>query len=130
MKEIKFRAKIAECSDLWIYGYYVNTHDRHRIIYEDQEGYYCEEEVILETVGQYTGLKDKNGVKIYSDDIVNIKDYPISSPFIVIYRDGSYYFAELIDVNEYVVEDIIGYYEPEEIEVIGNKIDNPELLER
>ena len=30
---------MAECQDMWIYGYYVYTHGRHRIIFEDNEGY-------------------------------------------------------------------------------------------
>lgn len=78
--------------------------------------------VIPETVGQYTGMTDKNGVKIFEDDIVKlylidgiekgvIKFNDIMCRFMFVTKDGSYGFDR----------DCI-------FEIIGNIHNNPELL--
>jgi hypothetical protein len=76
MRKVKFRGKRKEDGE-WVYGYYVFTHDIHRIIYEDKEGYYCEDEVISETVGQFSGIEG-----VYEGDILGLG-------YIVSYVDGS-----------------------------------------
>ena len=127
MREIKFRGKSIETGE-WIYGYYVYTNDRHRIIYEDYEGFYCEEEVDPETVGEYISLKDKAGREIYEGDLLT--DYGEAPPLYVEYSEkhGAFCFVDKFDPSGTV------YYTPlmiyyEQMEVIGNIYDNPELLE-
>lgn len=133
MRDIVFRGKRTD-NGKWIEGYYAKqsnhacfahelkyTHFIYRDVFMDFGlGGLEEIEVVPETVGQYTGLTDKNGKKIFEDDIVKIKGktryifYGCSG-----FRHTNY--GEYADTLENVFSVV-------DCEVIGNKIDNPELL--
>ena len=79
--------------------------------------------VIPETVGQYTGLTDKNEVKIFEGDIVSLVKHD-SLIYKVVYVPCRYELVNSKGVNCFVLD----IYKSENIEVIGNIHDNPEIL--
>lgn len=76
-------------------------------------------EVIPETVGQFTGLVDRNGKRIFEGDIVSIKG--VFTGYVV-FCEGCF---QALSLEEDVFE--VLWYQPEEMTVLGNIHDNPEL---
>ena len=113
MREILFRGKRKKGDKRWVEGDLLHGYSGFGITNRYYAG--SSFEVVPETVGQYTGLTDKNGKKIFEGDIVKISNDEI---FEVKYEDGGF-TAGLF----------LGDWDYGHVEVIGNIYDNPELLE-
>lgn len=75
MRTIKFRGKTD--SGKWCFGYFLHDGQRGRFVITD--GLLEINRVNPDTVGQYTGLKDKSGKEIYEGDILRSDEYPFSN---------------------------------------------------
>lgn len=131
MREILFRGQTRQKGEKvrmdgspvdsnWVYGGILPGKGDHSIIYQT-EPELEKFPVYTDTVGQYTGLKDKNGTRIFEGDIVEHERHM----HIVAYNDEYAGFWPFYDQDHPAGYGVIG----EESEVIGNIHDNPELLE-
>ena len=125
MREILFRGKRADNGE-WETGSLViirdGCSDKEVFIADKMTGYHTP--VIPETVGQYTGLHDKNGRKIFEGDIV---EYGGTHHQVVFEkRCGNAYFG--IVMSEIETWGFSNVTPANGMEVIGNIYDNPELM--
>lgn len=141
-REIKFRAKTLFVAHVWVYGCAVIQINGQAFLFENTDSlagveddgdmessaYIVEGlmEVDPDTIGQDTGLKDKNGKEIYEGDIIESKRYR----HIVMYDKN---LAGFCSANVKYPEDLCGLNQQWINEcgkvVIGNVTDNPELME-
>lgn len=131
MREILFRGKRID-NGKWIEGwlvsgeYYLNNNAM-TVIFPKEPMFYPHYEVnyyepaIPETVGQWTGLVDVNGTKIFEGDIIKLDNSLDTKQknFEVKFAYGQFY----IGINKPIA------YVRNSCEIIGNIHDNPELLE-
>ena len=146
MHEILFRAKTEpNCKDVitgkiiknpkWVYGYVDlgYMHDCKSPLISDEKGnktYKCQ----YETIGQFTGLTDKSGKKIFEGDIGRYKQVdgakrngkPIACIGKVVYNVKTASFA--IESKDETGCKYFDYFPIKDFEVIGNIHDNSELL--
>ena len=145
MKNIKFRGKFVyantDGSLKWIYGNLYQTDTLRNVgkakIFEiityDGDTVITDNEVLLGTVGQFTGIVDRNGVEIYEGDIIQTYDSG-GKPMLheVYYLESEARFATKLIGYENLNEGSLTQKWINELgfEVIGNTFDNPELLQK
>ena len=123
MREIKFRG-ISKNNNRWVYGFVSIDKNSAKMEgfphYISRASGYLPVEVVPKSVGQYTGLKDKNGVEIYEGDILSYFGFEYEVTFeesaFGWSEDGQFYaFAEM------AIDEI------EKTKIIGNIYENPKL---
>ena len=126
-RKIKFRGKRLSDGE-WLYGDLQHNVDCLKIreweadVNQIPKSYVVDEN----TIGQYTGFKDKNEREMYEGDIVNLaseetEPFMRNIPLVVRrYPDGQFVLVDRLGCRDFLVTNIV--------EVIGNIHDNPELL--
>lgn len=123
MREILFRGK-HKADGKWCEG---NLHINKQgvaFITPDDTPHGCYGQVAPDTVGQYTGLTDKNGTKIFEGDVVHMRTSGLSGHGEIVYKDGSFGIEDKKRNRFYYM------YHDAIYRVEGNIHDNPELMEK
>lgn len=130
-REIKYRGLKTfqifngETNSVWIYGFYLKRGtygdpgpQAHIFVYENgYEGYRVE----AETIGQFTGLLDKDGKEIYEDDIISFDDGKIG---VVEFVRGCFVVKTGKDAVAQSLYEIHNW----SVKILGNRFENPELI--
>ena len=115
MREIIFRGKRLDNGE-WISGnLFVNDTDGRAYILAGSRTVTIEWEIDPSTVGQYTGLKDKHGKKIFEDDIISLRT---GRPHVVRFKDGAFLLEDSAIPISFA----------NKFEIIGNIHDNLVLI--
>ena len=146
MREILFRGKNKYNGKKWFYGWFCGKTLNHTMDDTEDCSHIIDFNTLYwhvvdpESVGQYTGLTDKNGTKIFEGDIFKMDDEIVS---VIIFREGCFRLQSWGLCGAYtesgydecgggwgIIEcEPIDWYYIHDMEVIGNIHDNPELLE-
>ena len=143
MREILFRGKRLQGGN-WVEGYFfksdINKRERESgkatlIFTPDCDTFITVPEchnsfmVVSDTVGQYTGLKDKNGKRIFEGDIAKVMQGKDKDIAYVGFENGAFMlYPKTGNIYERTLWSY--WYNDWDVEVIGNITDNPELLEK
>ena len=122
MREIKFKG-VDIADGEWIYGSLVKVGKDYHILGEGETEAHDYNIVDEESIGQYTGLKDKNGKEIYEGDILKHEDE--GTMYVRWYKE--YVEFKLMGLNDETTT-LTDWY-AEDTEVIGNIFENKELLD-
>lgn len=129
MRTIKFRGKRIDNSE-WVVGDLFNA-TKIVVTTTSNKGIYTENgshtfkyeyiEITPETVGQFTGLFDRDGKEIFEGDIIMVRKYN-NSKGVVVFLDGTFMIEYKYIKREFSEYALVAF------EVIGNIYDNPDLL--
>ena len=137
MREILFKAKRKD-NGKWFDGYYWKKYDflgneEHLIFHADSYKVWEYAEIVPETLCQFTGLYDKNGNRIWDNDIVNTNSnlraqikFGLYSNSFSTRKHNQGFYMDFMDKEYYRHE--LGYWAGKSV-VIGNIFDNKELLQ-
>ena len=144
MRDIIFRGKRID-NDEWVYGDLVRDNIGGSYVFpNDAKALYTEYKVNPETVGQYSGLTDKNGTKIFEGDVIEYTRYNLKTEYNRNERDikeigrifwndnkHAFYYRAKLDCG--AVSGLLIFDDDRcegfDIKVIGNEYDNSELIE-
>lgn len=144
MKHYKFRGKTVDTNE-WVCGNLLSYDDEQLYLIEFKyENMYLKKQVLKETIGQFTGLFDRNGIEIYEDDL--LKSFEENGNDFYLYGDtthveflnGAYCISILYDMTPFPLYDYNFVYDSNihypdktylcnwlsDFEVVGNLIDN------
>lgn len=135
MRTIKFRAISEFRGDGWVYGdlrhYNRNEHTEKWTIHVSETG--LETDIDETTIGQFTGLFDKNGKEIYEGDIVKYLTYERGRKIFVVGVVEFYKCCYELRTDGRGVKHLLSGFDDnrkQRFEVIGNVFDNLELINR
>lgn len=140
MREILFRGKSIESGE-WLYGSLLQLNcecNNARIFPVNAKNVHESISINSKTIGQFTGLIDKNGKKIFENDVVRLeKDCCVTKTTTtasgsVVFEDGAFYVSQITGIDRTWENSFYGpdgrYFSWEDLEIVGNSIDNPELV--